>query len=160
MSNDRLIIRTPMGEINIDIGEAGSNSPLQHGKVSDLLIKDLADEMRKDIDNQIIEDIKMKSSDDKATALVDLVARAKEVTCGLAQRQTLQAIVNDLAQAEPVAVPEAKASSRWVLLKAVSNSGCNLFSCTICGRVSKSPDKRCAEVEKDCFGKVFRCEDQ
>lgn len=37
--------------------------------------------------------------------------------------------------------------SRWVTLKKTSNSGKALFVCTVCGRVSPTPDKTCKTFE-------------
>mgnify|MGYP001130195034 CR=1 FL=1 len=37
--------------------------------------------------------------------------------------------------------------SRWAMLRKTSNSGKTLFSCTVCGRVSTTPDKTCKTFE-------------
>ena len=95
-----------------------------------------------------------------ATIIGDLKEQLANMEYSMQVQKLGREEMEDLAGDLKAQLEAAKASSRWVLLKAVSNSGCSLFSCTICGRVSKSPDKRCAEVEKDCFGKVFQCEDQ
>lgn len=41
----------------------------------------------------------------------------------------------------------ARMQSRWVPIKLTSRTGKQLFVCTICGRVSPTPDKKCNEPE-------------
>jgi hypothetical protein len=58
---------------------------------------------------------------------------------------------NQLLEEDRLPYTVASLSSRWQVLKRKSPSGKVLYVCTVCGRTSPFPDKRCEPVEGvDC----------
>ena len=50
-------------------------------------------------------------------------------------------------------------TGRWVMLAATTPSGKTLFMCSVCGRISPTPDKRCPSMLVATDGTSITCAD-